>query len=271
MAPSRRRSLIVPREHGAWGILLVPLASGAAAGVSAGGNPWPLLPLTIAAVALFWLRTPVESWMGTTPIRARSTEELRLVKRAVLALASISLLALAGLFGSGGHPQLWWIGAIAATAFAAQAAVKKLWRGARIAAQMVGAVGLTCTAPAAYSVITGRLDNIACMLWAANFLFAANQIHFVQTRIHGARLNSRAEKLAMGRSFLVGQVVLAVLVVFAGSQNLLHWYAALAFAPLLLRGFAWFVRKPRPLAVHALGWSELAFALGFCVLLVLGT
>jgi hypothetical protein len=209
--------------------------------------------------------------MGTTPIRARSADEVRVVKRAVLALVCISLLALAALFGSGRHPQLWWIGAISAAAFGTQAMVKKLWRGARIAAQMVGAAGLTSTAPAAYSVITGRLDSIAWMLWAANFLFAANQIHFVQTRIHGARLSTRAEKFAMGRGFLAGQVVLAVLVVLAGSQNWLHWYATLAFVPLLLRGFAWFVRKPRPLAVHALGWSELGFALGFCILLVLGS
>ena len=47
----RRRALILPREHGAWGILLIPLATGAAVGVSAGGRLLPLVPLTAAFFA----------------------------------------------------------------------------------------------------------------------------------------------------------------------------------------------------------------------------
>jgi hypothetical protein len=44
----------------------------------------------------------------------------------------------------------------------------------------------------------------------------------------------------------------------------------LAFLPLLYRGFAWFAHKSAPLAVSALGWSELCYAIGFGVLLVWG-
>ncbi|MGB8731192.1 MAG: YwiC-like family protein, partial [Candidatus Sulfotelmatobacter sp.] len=53
----RRRALIVPREHGAWGMLLMPLATGAAVGLFSGGSPIPVLLLTITVLALFWLRT----------------------------------------------------------------------------------------------------------------------------------------------------------------------------------------------------------------------
>ena len=63
----RRRALILPREHGAWGILLVPLVTGAAVGLQAGGPFYPVLLFTTAVVALFWLRTPLESWFGTSP------------------------------------------------------------------------------------------------------------------------------------------------------------------------------------------------------------
>ena len=42
----RRRALVVPREHGAWGMLLVPLATGAAVGLLAGGRVAPVLLLT---------------------------------------------------------------------------------------------------------------------------------------------------------------------------------------------------------------------------------
>ena len=48
------------------------------------------------------------------------------------------------------------------------------------------------------------------------------------------------------------------------------WYAAVAFLPVLLRGFAWFVARPAPLAVQALGKSELVYAAIFGVSLVIG-
>ena len=41
-------------------------------------------------------------------------------------------------------------------------------------------------APAAYYIGTGRLDGALC-LWAVNWIFAGNQIHFVQLRIRAAR------------------------------------------------------------------------------------
>ena len=57
----RQKSLIIPREHGAWGILLVPLVTGAVVGLAAGGSGLSLAPLTVAVLTLFWLRTLVES------------------------------------------------------------------------------------------------------------------------------------------------------------------------------------------------------------------
>ena len=66
----RSRSLVVPREHGAWGILLIPLVTGASAGLLMGGNGKNLIALTFVALALFWLRTPLEGWAGTAPVRS---------------------------------------------------------------------------------------------------------------------------------------------------------------------------------------------------------
>jgi hypothetical protein len=100
-------------------------------------------------------------------------------------------------------------------------------------------------------------------------LFAVNQIHFVQLRIHAARAANRREKLSAGRWFLAGQiVVLTAAAVCIGDR--FPWYAAIAFLPVLIRGFAWFAAKPAPLAVHALGKSELLYAAIFGLCLVIG-
>lgn len=266
----RRQSLIFPREHGAWGILVVPLATGASVGLLAGGRAWPLTPLCIAVIALFLLRTPLESWMGTTPVRARTHDEVALVRNAALPLAVVSLTALVWLFWGGGNLGLLWIGAAAGTAFIAQTVVKRAGRSARTAAQMVGAAGLTLVSPAAYYVVTGHLNGAAWSLWIANLLFAANQIQFVQLRIRAAHAVKGTEKVSIGRAFLGGQIILVVLVGLACADHLFGWYAAMAFLPVMVRGFTWFVSESEPLAIHALGKRELIHAGVFGVLLVLG-
>jgi len=50
---SRRRSLIVPREHGAWGILLVPMLTGASVRLWKGGGAGGLAPFSIVTLTLF--------------------------------------------------------------------------------------------------------------------------------------------------------------------------------------------------------------------------
>jgi hypothetical protein len=126
------------------------------------------------------------------------------------------------------------------------------------------------TSAGAYYVLIGQLDARAAALWLVNWMFAANQIHFVQIRIHGARLNTPREKLLHGWLFLCGQaIVLAALVVFWRSE-LLPGLALFAFLPVLVRGALWFVRGARPLQVRRLGMSELAHAVAFGVLLIAG-
>jgi len=194
--------MIVPREHGAWGLLLVPLFTGAAVGMAANHRILPVFLLTVAALALFWLRTPLESLLGTTPLKAQTSAERRPVSLVILALTAISAACLATLFWNHHNRGLLLLGGAAAAAFALQAVLKKLSRNARPASQLIGAFGLTCTAPAAYYAAGGGLDARAFALWAANWIFAGDQIHFVQLRIHSARAATFREKMARGMDIL---------------------------------------------------------------------
>jgi len=267
---ARLHSLIVPREHGAWGMLLVPLATGAAVGLLAGGRIAALSLLVVAVVAIFWLRTPVESWLGTSPLRAQSHEERNRLQRAIVLLTGVAGVALAGLFRGAQHQELALLGAVAAVAFVVQAGLKKLGRKTRVPSQIVGAIGLTSTAPAAYCVVAGHVNNSALLLWLTNWLFALNQIQFVQLRIHSARALDVIQKLAQGRAFLVTQSAVAGMLVVAWRTGMLPGLALLAFVPALMRSIAWFVKPSGPLVVRRLGWTELGHAMTFGTLLVIG-
>jgi hypothetical protein len=248
-------------------MLLVPLVTGAAVGLLAGGRIAPVLLLTMATLTLFWLRTPVESWLGTSAVRVQTREELRLVCRVVLPLATVATVAVGALFWQGKNRELIWLGMIAGAAFVAQILLKKLGRTTRMAAEVVGALALTSTAPAAYCVATGSLDARAWALWLVNWLFAADQIHFVWLRIRGTRAVGLSEKLAVGWSFLAGQILLGVMLALAYHLSWLPELTLIAFAPVLFRGFAWFAKRPQPIIVRRLGWTELAHAVVFSVLL----
>jgi hypothetical protein len=184
-------------------------------------------------------------------------------------LTAISVAALIWLFWRWRNLDLIRIGVIAATAFLAQATVRRIWPRARTAAQTIGAAGLTVVAPAAYYVVSGHLNDRAWLLWLLNLAFAANQIQFVQLRIRGSHAASLAQKLRLSRTFIAAQVILMAFLVAGCAVRALRWYAAMAFVPVVGRGFAWIFSTYRPLAIHALGKRELMQSIVFGVLLIL--
>ena len=264
----RQRALIIPREHGAWGLLLVPLVTGAGVALRESFHVVPVLVLLTAALALFWLRTPLESLFGTSAMHAQTKDERQAVFAMIAGLGAIALASLGALLWGGRNPYLWGIGTVAVIAFAAQAVLKKLSRSTRMVSEIVGTIGLTAAAPAAYYVISGQFNVTAWMVWVANLLFAGDQIHYVQLRIHTARVEGFRSKLSRGWAFVVGQAIMTGVLTICCVGSLLPPLASLAFAPLLFRGWFYFIQKPAPLVVRRLGWSELTHAITFCVLLI---
>jgi hypothetical protein len=135
--------------------------------------------------------------------------------------------------------------------------------------EVTGAIGLTCAAPAAYYVSSGRLDLNAYGLWAANWIFAENQIHFVHLRIHASRASTFREKFSQGYWFFVTQLIMLAAVILASHYRWLPPFAFIAFVPVLIRGLYWFFRGPSPLQIKRLGWSEMAQGILFGPLLTI--
>lgn len=264
----RRRALIIPREHGAWGLLLVPMITGAAVAFRECSHIFPLILLSAAALALFWLRTPLESLLGTSAMRAQTNAECRALRSAIFLLAAIAAFTLGALLWAGRNAELWPLGAVVAIAFIAQALLRKLGRSARMLSQIVGTIGLTAAAPAAYYVITGKFNATAWVLWMANILFAGDQIHYVQMRLHSAKVEGFRAKLARGWAFALGQAGMTAILTLACLGRWMPPIASLAFAPLLFRGWFYFVQDSNPLIVRRLGWNELKHATAFCVLFI---
>jgi len=135
-------------------------------------------------------------------------------------------------------------------------------------AQLTGAVALSSTAAGAYYLATGRFGPVAALLWSVNWLFAADQIHFVQLRIHSARATTTWEKVRQGKGFLLHQAFTLFLLGWAWRAGWLPGLLVVGFGLLIARAFAWFLEPPRPLRVHRLGASELVYAIIFGILFI---
>ena len=254
--------MLWPREHGAWGMLLVPLATGAVVGALHGGTVAPVLLFLAAALALFCLRTPVEALLGASAVRAQKGAERQWVMLGAGVYSAIAVITLILLFRHGNRGLLL-LGAAAAASFGVQAGLRKLGRSTRTSSQVLGAIGLTSTAAGAYYVTTGHLDARALALWGANWLFAANQILFVQLRLHAAKVQGAGHRLAAGWHALLGLGITIVLLFGAFEAHELPRRAVLAYHPMILRNLWWYFQKPKPLNVHRLGIRELISALVF--------
>jgi len=260
---SRGRSFILSREHGAWGMLLVPLVTGAAAGNPRGERIIWILLFAAVALGLFCLRTPVEAWLEISPLRPQNPGERRLIHYAIYIYASVAGLSLAVLMLWARAYGLLLLGAAAAIALLLQAVLKQLGRETRMNAQLTGAIALSSTAAGAYYLATGHFGPAAAIIWLANWLFAADQIHFVQLRIHSARAMTPGEKFRHGKGFLLHQAASLLLLGLIWRAGGLPGLVLMAFGPLFARGFTWFLESPQPLRVHRLGVNELLYAIVF--------
>ena len=267
---SRGRSFFLPREHGAWGMLLVPLAAGTAAGSPHGNRIVWVLLFAAAALGLFCLRTTVEAALGLSALRPQNDGERRLVYSFILTYASVVLVALAVLILSAHAYGLLLLGAAAATAFLLQAILKQLGRNTRMNAQLTGSIALSSTAAGAYYLASGHFGLVAIVIWLANWIFSADQIHFVQLRIHTSRAATLGEKLRLGKGFLIHQAFSLLFLALIWRAGWLPGFMLIAFGPLFVRGIAWFFESPRPLQVRRLGITELLYAVVFGLFFIAG-
>ena len=144
----------MPREHGAWGILLIPFAT--AAGVAGVWN-LPVMLLLVSILSFYIART---SWL-------KQNYRWTAILLAGSAACTVPLLLVW---------KLWWLAAFGVVA--APMAFRKTERS--VAMQLLAVGGLTLTAPAAWYVATGKLEY---RLWLLNVLYFAGGVFYVKMHI----------------------------------------------------------------------------------------
>lgn len=248
----------LPREHGGWFLFLVPLAVGL--GV-AGRFNGPALAFTVAALALFFARQPLDmalrSWRGK---RTRADLPQVLTWLAICALliavSSVYLLFAARRWG------LLPLGLVGAGLLAAQ-----LWAGrARLARtswnEVIGTAGLALAAPGAHYAAMGAWTVTEPVLWVLLAVVGVGGVLYSRWRLRRRRL---ALKLAADGvmpapprvSVLSHYIIGLLLALLSAGLGWMPWAVTPLYVILLAR-IAWGTRPAaRPdRTVLAIGLGE---------------
>lgn len=246
---------LIPREHGAWAMWLLPFIIGAVAAANWTSATWLLL---LACLLIFAARTAFGS-----AIRMRRRNRTIFIKCALTGVAE-SLLALMCVWPLvTGNRTLLLLGAAALVLFM----VDLLWikdRSERtVSAEILGVAGFTLTAPAAYIVSGGESNSSALILWLVSFGFFAGSIVHVKLRL--ARLSGKPNHRAQLYERWAVVYVIAIVVVTI-LLSIFRWapgWLVVAFAPWMVH-ILWEAFNVRPQKnIYRVGWTLVAHSLFF--------
>jgi hypothetical protein len=197
---------LVPREHGAWAMLLFPFCS---ALVLARAWSWRALPAVVAAVGVFVLKEPLlvlarQAWIWKEP-----RPEAAAARRFLLAYGALTLLAGAWLCFAIRPLVLLGLGAaaIALTGLAVYLALEN--RPRAVLLQLGSALGLSGSALLAWLALRPALTPAVWWLWAAHAGHSTASLLAVRARLAAlAGLRSGGAPPAFRVAALLAQAVL---------------------------------------------------------------
>jgi hypothetical protein len=248
----------LPREHGVWAWLLLPLVAGGAAAGSV--NP-PLLLLTIGSLAAYMVRAPLEM-----ALRQPAQRRAHLAWAGLY--ATVTLLAVAPLllyYDRWGLMPLGAMGAAIALPVLLSRRLRYRWRAQ---GELLVVAGLSLLGPIAYYAATGDFDAQAAALWLPPALYGAGSIFYVRMlfehRRSGAMIGTVGTRNAVTAYLAVAWVTIGV----GALSGLLPPLTPVAFLPATLKIVLALARRTAVDNVRRTGIVEVAHAGLFAALLV---
>jgi hypothetical protein len=255
VARSPWRSVVIPSEHGGWGLTLEPALLGLLVAPSLAGGA-----IAIAAFLAFLVRTPLKVVLVDRH-RRRELERDHLARRvvavegALLVTLVVLALALAGIE--------WILPLVAALPFFAL----ELWfdsrsRSRRLLPELCGAVGIAAIA-ASITLAGDGATSLAIALWLVLAARVTASVPFARVQV--LRLRATPPSPRVSDVAQVAGLVVAALAVVVDPTVLA---GALAVAVLVVVQFGWSRGPARPAV--AVGVSQLVFGLAVVVVTAVG-
>ncbi len=257
-----RADLRLPKEHGAWGMLYVPLLLGAMVAPTGAGR---VALFAASATLLFIGRESLLSWWRA---RSRGRPSGSALRVALLYLG-LSVAAAAPLVLREGLSGLIPLGLLAGGLLVWNARQAARREERTVLTELVGIAGLTLTAPAASYVASGRWTSLAWWLWALSALYFAGSVFYVRLRVLTAHPKRPRELARIRRWCALYHGGLALGLAAAIVAGVLPALVFLAYVPVLARALHHLVRPAPELVLRRVGVLEILYSVIFLALAAL--
>ena len=258
---------IVPKEHGAWAVIYGAFLAGV--GV-AGQVTLPVILFLAGVTAAAFANGPFAILIRPTPDQG-DPERRRRALAWLLLYGAAAALAFGPLLIAFQMTFLLPFGMGAVFFLLLRAFLIRGRDDRTLGGELVGTAGLSMVGPAAHAVAVGAVRPVGAVLWLLLFLFFASGVFYVRMRIHAMVAHRRGAPAPSNPavwSCVVYHVVLFLVIPSLVMGKLIPWPVLLAFAPALWRAAAGLRREDTRLDVRRLGWSEVAVATAFVLLLI---
>jgi hypothetical protein len=216
----------LPREHGAWAMLLLPFA---AALVLARQITWVIVPALLACLSAFILRDSAAEVYRRKYIWRRDSAELRdAVHTSALCVIAAAASGIMLLFAVPVIP-LAVLGAAAGVLMVAATYLTAHNKQRSVALQVASAAGLTASAFIAWLACGRTIDATVWLLWGVLFAHSAASMLTVHARLE-ARIAARKTVVASVMRTRAAIAEGMLLVVAAWLANDSRWALAAALA-----------------------------------------
>lgn len=255
--PVRLRTIALPVEHGGWGFLAEPILLGLALAPS-----WAGLAIGLATLAAFLMRHPAKLYWRNRH-RLDLSPRFRVARRFALLYAGLAVGGFAVAVAlAGWRPLAPFL--MLSPLLAVYGAFDVRNKARRLLPELTAPMGLAASAPA-IALAGGWEWSGAWVLWLLLQARAVPSILYVRARLRlerGDEIDRRPSSL----SHLAAVVLGVALWRGAFAPGL----TAAALVVLLARAFRGLSPGRRPAIAKEVGFSELAFGLGYVLATVLG-
>jgi hypothetical protein len=258
---------IVPKEHGAWAVLYGSFLVGA--GVA--GRVTLPVALFLAGITAATLANGSLASLARPNAGEGHEERLRHARVWFVLYGALTLAALLPLVVAFRMAFLLPFGMGAAFFLLLRAFLVRERDDRTLTGELVGVAGLTMVGAVAHAVGAGEVHAIGAVLWLLLFLFFASGIFYVRMWVHGMVAQRKGVTAAPNPArwpCVLYHTLLIVIVPTLFLTHLIPWPVLLAFAPAVWRAAAALHRDDARLNLRRLGWSEVAVATTFVLLLI---
>jgi hypothetical protein len=257
----------LPKEHGSWAMLIVPLLVGFILAPTWHGR---VLVLLVAAFGFFLARYPLATLVKTW---RRKTNRAYLWRWTAI-YGGVTVLSGAWLVFAQG---LWWL--LVMGIIGGALVCFHLWLVSRrqemsVMGELSGILGLALGAPMAYYAASGQLDQTAALLWLVNVLYFGGTVFYIKLKVrYQPRLPAPAQpaqRLLKAKACLAYQTIALTTLILLATLRLAPILTPLALVPATFKVLygVWQWQDKRSLSLVRLGITEIIHAVVFTLLII---